>query len=86
MRKPKFNYDAMLAGLTQCPTCTRSKYDPFRQYDERGKVIAGCIDDYHTGHLTPISESNAWHSRKSAKQHRAANKGHLRTLKPYADK
>jgi hypothetical protein len=64
----------------QCPTCTRGKYDPFRRHDERGKVIMGCIDDYHTGHLTLISESNNWHNRKDAKRWRTAAKKHAKLV------
>jgi hypothetical protein len=83
--KPDKSEGAVMDITTQCPTCTRSKYDPFRRYDERDRVIAGCIDDFHTGHLTPISASNDWHNRKFAKAHRRAIREHLHTLRPYAE-
>jgi hypothetical protein len=64
----------------QCPTCTRSKYDPFRRHDERGKVTIGCIDDFHTGHLVSPSESNSWHNHRDAKRWRAAVKKHTKLI------
>lgn len=64
----------------RCPTCTRSKYDPFRGYDITGKINMGCIDDYHTGHLTPISQSSAWHNRKEAKGWRQAVTKHKKLI------
>lgn len=54
-----------------CPTCGRANHSPYRTYDSRGKVTAGCVDEFHTGHLIPISESNFWHNRKEAKKIRA---------------
>ncbi len=70
----------MPAEVTQCPTCTRGKYEPFRRYDAEGRITMGCIDDFHSGHLTPISASNSWHERKSARAHRAAVKKHLKLI------
>lgn len=75
MRKPSFKKfkEQQLEILTnrpQCSTCGRGKYDPYRQYDEHGKVVFGCIDEFHVGHLVPISESNSWHMRKEAKKMR----------------
>lgn len=75
----------MNTNTDSCPTCTRSKYAPYRVYDQRGHVVQGCIDDFHTDHLTPLSECNRWHNRKEAKQMRKAIKEHLRTLKPYTN-
>jgi hypothetical protein len=54
-----------------CPTCFRLPLDPFRQYNERGKVTAGCVDHFHTGHLRTGSESARWHGRPEAKKIRA---------------
>lgn len=51
-----------------CTTCCRPAASPFRVFDEFGKVINGCVDDFHTGHLTPISESAWWHNRPEAKR------------------
>ena len=44
-----------------CRTCTRTLGSPYRVYDERGKVIHGCVDPDHTGHLVTPSESAHWH-------------------------
>ena len=52
----------------QCPICCNSKYSPYREHDSHGKIVAGCVAEFHTGHLTPISESSRWHNRKEAKQ------------------
>lgn len=59
-----------------CPTCTRSIYAPYRVYDERGKVLEGCVDECHSEHLTTPSESARWHNRTQAKAiRRAMRKG-----------
>jgi len=66
-----------------CNTCTRGAASPFRVYDERGRVVEGCVDDFHTGHLVTPSESARWHNRSEAKairrstakfQHRAVRR------------
>jgi hypothetical protein len=49
-----------------CPICGRSAGSPYRVYDDRGKVISGCVSDFHTGHLVTPSESARFHSRKEA--------------------
>jgi hypothetical protein len=49
-----------------CPICGRSAGSPYRVYDDRGKVISGCVSDFHTGHLVTPSESSRFHSRKEA--------------------
>jgi hypothetical protein len=51
-----------------CNTCGKSYDNPFRSYDYAGKVINGCVDKCHSGHLITISESNRWHNRIEAKQ------------------
>lgn len=63
-----------------CGTCGRRANDPFRSYDQNGKIVHGCIDDTHTGHLVTPSASSAWHNRPEAKKHRAAIKKHLGSL------
>lgn len=63
-----------------CTTCTRPVDAPYRVYDRSGKVVAGCIDGCHTGHLIPCSESNRWHNRKEAKAMRKAQAERLRKL------
>jgi hypothetical protein len=66
--------------MDQCPTCTHSKYNPFRRNDENGQIIYGCIDAFHSGHLMPNSNTSTWHERPFAKKHRAAIKKHLAEL------
>jgi hypothetical protein len=62
--------------LTQCPTCCRAPESPFRVF-EGGRVINGCIDPIHTGHLPAISESNRWHLSAFAKRWRSQMLGGL---------
>lgn len=57
--------------ITHCPTCTRRACDPFRRYDKTGRVLYGCVDAFHTGHLVTPSESARWHNRPQAKKIRA---------------
>lgn len=47
--------------MTQCPTCTRSAGAPFRQHDQWGHVVLGCVDAFHEGHLVTPSASADWH-------------------------
>lgn len=63
-----------------CPTCVRPASDPYRSYDSRGKVVSGCVDDFHTGHLVTPSESSMWHNSKAAKKLRTANRRALARL------
>lgn len=50
-----------------CPTCMRKAHSPFRVWNG-GKVVNGCVDEFHTGHLTSPSESSFWHNRPAAKK------------------
>ena len=59
---------------TQCPTCTRDPYSPYRVYDPHGKVVVGCVDACHAGKLVTPSESAFWHNRVEAKKIRRALK------------
>lgn len=49
-----------------CPVCCNKPGNPFRAFDKSGRVINGCVDATHTGHLVPISESQRWHMRPAA--------------------
>lgn len=60
--------------METCNTCCRPFASPFRIFDVRGKVTHGCVDECHTGHLVPISESSFWHNRREAKALRRAQK------------
>lgn len=58
---------------TTCPICGKGPSTPARTYYQ-GKVAAGCVDHFHTGHLVTPSESSFWHNRPEAKKIRAAIK------------
>lgn len=60
-----------MANGQTCPTCGNSIYSPFRIYDKHGKVVQGCVDESHTGHLVTPSESARFHNRPEAKKIRA---------------
>jgi hypothetical protein len=70
VRSSKINAIRKAAGnpMTQCPTCTRSAEAPYRHHED-GKVKAGCIDSFHTGHL--YGASLEWHNRPCAQEWRA---------------
>lgn len=57
-----------------CPICNRDAPSPARVYDASGKVLHGCVDHFHTGHLMTPSESAMWHARPAARKIRAAMK------------
>lgn len=61
-----------------CNTCVQPVWKPFRVYDERGKVVLGCVDASHDGQLVTPSESARWHARPEAKRIRAAERRRLR--------
>jgi hypothetical protein len=54
-----------------CTTCGKPDHNPYRHYDDHGKVSAGCVDVCHTGRLVTPSESARWHARPDAKRIRA---------------
>lgn len=53
-------------SVDSCPTCGRPAGSPYREYDTRGHATAGCVDDFHTGHL--YGESLRWHNRPEARK------------------
>ena len=55
-----------------CPLCGKAAGAPYRVYDAHGKVVNGCVGEFHSGHLVQTSESNRWHNRPEAKRIRAA--------------
>jgi hypothetical protein len=57
-----------------CPTCGNGPYSPFRSYDAQGRVVQGCVDEFHTEHLVTPSASSAWHARPAARQLRTSAK------------
>lgn len=54
-----------------CSTCGKGRSNPYRNY-VNGKIEAGCVDGFHTGHLVPISQSSDWHNRREARNIRKA--------------
>lgn len=58
---------------TTCTTCNRPVTSPTRRFDDRGRVVQGCVDDSHTGHLMVPSESARWHDRPAARAIRRNN-------------
>jgi hypothetical protein len=75
--------NAALASLgaapsDRCPTCSRPAGAPFRSYDDRGHVVHGCVDAFHTGHLVTPSASAAWHHRPEAVALRRAELARIR--------
>lgn len=64
-----------------CNTCCGASHTPFRSYSPDGKIVHGCIDDFHTEALKGIiSASASWHFRPVAKQMRVVAKKRLRAL------
>jgi hypothetical protein len=63
--------------MKTCQTCNRPACNPFRIYDKQSKVIMGCVDDFHTGHLVSPSASSFWHYRPEAKKIRQELKKRL---------
>ena len=61
----------IIQGEARCNTCAGPASAPFRRYAE-GKIVAGCVDDFHTGHLVTPSASSYWHNRPEAKKMRQA--------------
>lgn len=54
--------------MNQCPICCREAHSPYRAFDKvTGRILAGCVDKFHTGHLVTPSASADWHNRKQAK-------------------
>jgi hypothetical protein len=70
--------DTTTAAAERCNTCGRPVGLPYRRHDARGKIIEGCIDASHTGHI--YGESLRWHNRPEAKKWRAAMTARLREM------
>jgi hypothetical protein len=64
--------------MSFCPTCTRSYELPYRRQDASGKIVEGCVDKCHTGHL--YGNSLAWHERKEAKAIRKSMADHRKRV------
>jgi hypothetical protein len=59
---------------TTCPDCNRAAGAPFRSWNTQGKIVLGCVNEFHTGQLVSPSASASWHARPEAKKIRAASK------------
>lgn len=66
--------------METCTFCNKPAGAPFRTWDKNGKIVHGCVADFHTGHLPELSETNRWHLRKEAKEIRRKNAKHLKSL------
>jgi hypothetical protein len=55
-------------GKDVCYICGRVPSNPWRVYDERGKVRFGCVGHAHTGQLVTPSESAWFHNTADAKR------------------
>jgi hypothetical protein len=52
-----------------CPLCMKSYAEPFRSYDDQGKVNAGCVDACHSKPLVGLDTPAAhWQFRKEAQK------------------
>lgn len=49
-----------------CPTCGKPAAAPFRRHDVEGRVVEGCVDAHHHGHLVTPSSSADWYYRPTA--------------------
>jgi hypothetical protein len=63
-------------AAANCCTCGHAAANPYRRIAE-GKIVEGCIDATHTGHLQPTSSTLAWHDRKQAVAMRRAELARL---------
>jgi hypothetical protein len=70
--------DTTTVTSEHCNTCTRPVASPYRRYDQAHKIIEGCVDAAHTGHL--YGESLRWHMRPAAKEIRKRSTERLRGL------
>ena len=49
-----------------CNVCRYPADDPFRQLDDAGFIVFGCVDECHTSHLEPGTSSHNWHHSDEA--------------------
>lgn len=79
MAKTPAQLDAEIANVTEpkCTTCGRPASSPYRR-SVGGKIVEGCIDDVHTGHL--YGSSLEWHNRPSAKEFRKTVKARIKEM------
>ncbi len=52
-----------------CSTCSRPVDAPWRLRSFDGRLVEGCVDAAHDGHLS--GENAAWHNRPEARRLRA---------------
>lgn len=62
-----------------CNTCCKPVSRPYRRI-VAGKIVEGCVDKSHNGHVIASTNSGAWHNRKEAKKIRADTARHIREM------
>jgi hypothetical protein len=64
-----------------CPTCRRAVGAPYRRVEgvlgQGGRIVEGCVDASHAGHLIPGGYNAQWHDREEGRQVRRAELGWL---------
>jgi hypothetical protein len=65
--------------MEECPSCCRAATAPYRRI-VRGKIVEGCIDAFHHGHLPATTNTAAWHNRQIARKLRAETLATLRAI------
>lgn len=67
--------------MDTCPTCTRAAHSPFRDYNESGKIVYGCVDAFHGPALVGVaSEPARRHGRAESVTLREATLKRLQSL------
>jgi len=61
--------------MNTCNTCNQVASAPWRVWDG-DKIVLGCVDNFHTGHLVVPSASASWHAKGKAV--RTSNRNFLR--------
>lgn len=69
-----------LGPLKTCPVCCQRADAPFRRHDQSGRIIHGCVDAFHTGHLVTLSSSSAWHNSTGAQEIRRQELARLKEI------
>jgi len=62
---------------SSCSTCGRSPGSPYRRV-VAGKIVEGCVDEFHTGHLHGASLE--WHTSRDARAIRRRTAEDLTTM------
>lgn len=52
---------------THCPTCARPAHDPRTRY-VGGRIVEGCVDAFHYGHVGTANNVAAWYYSPDARE------------------